>query len=558
MKVDIRWQLLLAVAGFGLVLALLSYQVQSASLCTVRVPASGGTYTEGIVGAPRYLNPLLADENPVDRELTSLIFDGLTRYEDGKLVPALAERWEVSEDGLVVRFFLREDITWHDGQPFSAADVAYTYGLMQDEQFSGGSALRLLWQSVTIRALEEHIVEFELQEPYAGFLDATTRGIMPAHRLEGIMAETLPDSAFNREPVGTGPFLVRPGQEWQQSALLSLTPAPDAWREGTSVGSLVFRFYPTESALLRAFEQGEIQAINSVSPAMLPEVAQLPQARLFSAVAQRYTSMLFNLTDSGSPATRSVDVRRALAHGLDRAMLVDKTLNGQGVLQSGPYLPGSWAYNPDALTIFSSQPISATTTLDAAGWTLAEGDTIRRNGDDAMVLRFLVYDGPTNRALAEAIVEAWTELGVAPQLLFFSDWRDYRRLLRERQFDVALVEVTPPGDPDRYDFWSQEAIVRGQNYAGWNRRRASEALESGRQVWSVEERRPFYDSFLRYYDEDLPELTLFQHVYTYAVNESVEGVEIGRIDNPRDRYLSLTDWILLYRDVTVACKDDQA
>ena len=175
-----------------------------------------------------------------------------------------------------------------------------------------------------------------------------------------------------------------------------------------------------------------------------------------------------------------------------------------------------------------------------------------------MVLRFLVYDGPTNRALAEAIVEAWTELGVAPQLLFFSDWRDYRRLLRERQFDVALVEVTPPGDPDRYDFWSQEAIVRGQNYAGWNRRRASEALESGRQVWSVEERRPFYDSFLRYYDEDLPELTLFQHVYTYAVNESVEGVEIGRIDNPRDRYLSLTDWILLYRDVTVACKDDQA
>ncbi len=390
MKVDLRWQLLLAVAGFGLVLALLSYQVQSAGLCTVRAPASGGAFREGMVGVPRYLNTLLADENPVDRELTSLIFDGLTRYEEGKLVPALAERWEISEDGRVVRFFLRDDLTWHDGRPVLAADVAYTYGLMQDDAFPGDSALRRLWQTVTIRPIDELVIEFELQEAYSGFMDATTRGIMPAHHLEGVTAATLADSAFNREPVGTGPFMVQPGQEWQQSHMLSLTPDPGAWREGTRVGNLVFRFYPTESALLQAFEQGEIQAVNNVSAVMLPEIAQIPQARLFSALSPRYTSLLFNLTDTASPATRSVEVRRALAYALDRSMLVDETLNGQGVLQTGPYLPESWAYNPDALTLYTSQPISATTTLDAAGWTLAEGDTMRRNGDAAMVLRFLV------------------------------------------------------------------------------------------------------------------------------------------------------------------------
>ncbi len=115
MKPDIRWQLLLAVAGFGLILALLSYQVQSAGLCTVRVAASGGAFAEGMVGAPQYINPLLADDNPVDRELSKMIFDGLTRYEEGMLLPALAERWEISEDGRIVRFYLREDVTWHDG-----------------------------------------------------------------------------------------------------------------------------------------------------------------------------------------------------------------------------------------------------------------------------------------------------------------------------------------------------------------------------------------------------------------------------------------------------------
>ncbi len=558
MKPDIRWQLLLAVAGFGLVFALLTFQVQTAGLCSVRVPASGGVFAEGIVGAPQYLNPLLADNNPVDRELSSLIFDGLTRYEKGELVPALAQEWEISEDGLSVLFTLHDDLTWHDGQAVTAADVAFTYGLMQDDAFRANPALRRLWQSVTIRQIDERQIAFDLQEPYAGFLDATTRGILPAHILEGVTAEALLDADFNRQPVGTGPFMVEPGQNWERDRALALTPNPGAWREGSRVANLLFRFYATEDALLDGFEQGEVQAINSVSPSMLPEVAQLPEARLFSAVAPRYTTLLFNLTDGGSPATRSVDVRRALAYGLDRAALVDETLNGQGVLHTGPYLPSSWAYNPASLTLYESRPISATNALEGAGWTLAEGDTLRRNGESAMVLRFLVHDTPTNRELAAVIADKWTALGVAPQMTLFSDWRSYQDALRERDFDVALVAVTPPGDPDLYDFWSQEAIVRGQNYAGWNRRRASEALEDGRRVWPVAERRPFYDAFLRYYNEDLPELALFQHVYTYAVNEVVEGVEIGLIDHPRDRYLTMADWILLYREVTVSCADDQA
>lgn len=558
MKPDIRWQLLLAGAGLGLVLALLTFQVQTAGLCSVRVPASGGVFAEGMVGSPQYLNPLLADNNPLDREITSLVFDGLTRYEDGQLVPALAESWAISEDGRTVTFTLRDDVVWHDGEPFTAADVVLTYSLMQDDDFPGSSSLRRFWQSVTIQHIDKYQVSFELQEPYAGFLAATTRGIMPAHQLEGVSATALSEAALNRQPIGTGPFMVDPGQNWQQERSLSLIPNPGAWREGSRVANLQFRFYADESSLLDAFSQGEIQAINSVSPAMLPAVAQLPQARLFSARAPRYTSLLFNLTDSGSPATRSLEVRQALAYGLDRESLVDKTLNGQGVLQTGPYLSTSWAYNPGLLTLYDSQPISATNGFDAAGWTLLEGETVRRSGDTSMVLRFLVYDTPTNRQLAEKIAGEWETLGVAPQLNIFSDWRSYRQALRDRNFDVALAEITPGGDPDLYDFWSQEAIIDGQNYAGWNRRRASEALEEGRRIWQISERRPYYDSFLRYYNEDLPELTLFQHVYTYAVNEEVEGVEIGRIDHPRDRYLTMADWILLYRDVMVTCVDDQA
>lgn len=122
MRPDIRWQLLLALTGLALVLMLLSYQVQSASLCTVSVPASGGTFVEGVVGRPSTLNPLLSDPYPVDREIDNLIFDGLVRYDErGNVVPALAKEWIVSDDGLTITFTLYEDRVWHDGQPVTTA-----------------------------------------------------------------------------------------------------------------------------------------------------------------------------------------------------------------------------------------------------------------------------------------------------------------------------------------------------------------------------------------------------------------------------------------------------
>ena len=557
MKPNMRWQLLFAVIGLALVLALLSYHVQTESrLCSERFAVSGGTFVEGVLGAPEFINPLLADENPVDRQLSALLFDGLTRYEEGILVPALAESWSVSEDGRSVQFILRDDLFWHDGEPFDAEDVAFTYGLMQDEDFPGDPARQRLWGTVAIRQISPTEIEFELREPYAGFLDATTVGILPEHLLAGVSAAELTGAVFNRSPVGTGPFRMEPGQDWQTEGMIRVTPFEKVWSQTARISDIGFRFYPTEEALVDAFRQGHIQAISDVSPAMLPEVAQIADARLFSSPASRYSSLLFNLGDSGAQAVRDRAVRRSLAYGLDRDKVIDETLNGQGVSHTGPYLPSSWAYDPDTLTLFSSEPISATTGLDEAGWLLPDGLEIREKEEEPLILRFLVFNTPTNRALAEEIEEQWKELGVAPLMSLFSDWKDFRRALTSGNFDVALVDVAPPGDPDLYDFWSQEAIVRGQNYAGWNRRRASEALEEGRRVWLESERAPYYDQFLRYYDEDIPELSLYQHIFTYAVDGSVEGISIGEINDVRDRYTSLASWILAYEDILVVCPQE--
>ena len=570
MSYNLRWQLLLAVVAFGLIASLLSFQTQGEtavsnlpttltdSTCTSQAPAPGGSFAEGMVGAPLYLNPLLSDNQPIDHELVGLIFDGLTRYgENGRLQPALAQSWQIAEDGLTVTFTLRDNATWHDGQPVTANDVAFSYSLMQDEAFTGPADLKTLWQSITINVLDTQTVEFVLSQPYSPFLDATTRGIMPAHQLQDVTAATLANHPFNQTPIGTGPFMVETGQNWRANGRFRLTPNPAYWSPDIYLAALEFRFYPDEVTLATAFANGEIQAINRVTSSNLPTIAANGHTRLFTAPLPRYTALFFNVSDSGSASEReavqSLPVRQALAYALNRDQLVDNALNGQAIPLEGPYLPTSWAYNAPLLTPYSYQPVTATNLLEGDGWTLTAGGNTRQKGEDSLTLRLLVLDNPNHRALAQTLASQWAVHGIQVDLQIANNLNSLRTVLTERSFDIALLEINPPGDPDLYDFWSQEAIIRGQNFSGWNNRHASEALEAARQLWNVAERRPFYDTFLRLYNNDLPALTLFQHVYTYGVSDEVNGVEIGRIDNSRDRYQTFANWHTVTQEVPAAC-----
>lgn len=554
-KPNIRWQLLLAAVCLGLILSLLSFQVQSVGLCTTRTPASGGSLTEGIVGAPRYLNPLLSDPNPVDREIVSLVFDGLTRYdEEGELVGALARDWTISDDGRRVTFALRDNVTWHDGEPFTADDVAYSYGLLQNEAFPASPELQALWQTVTITQTGSLSITFTLPEPYSPFLDATTRGIIPEHILGNVAPGQIAEHSFNRMPVGTGPFMVPAGDDWQRTGRVRLIPNPEFWAEDVRLDNIAMQFYPDLQSVIEAFEAGDLHALNRVPVPAFVEIAKEAEAHLYTSTRPRYTQLLFNLSDNGSPALQQREVRQALAYGLDRGELIDRALNGQGVLLNGPFIPGSWAYNPSALTVYAHQPVSATQLLEQSGWTLADGTQVRQSDGETLALELLLLDDPVQRAVAAVIADQWASLGVDVTLEVVPP-DVYEGALTARSFDLALTEVIAGNEPDLYDFWSQSAIVNGHNYAAWNNRRASEALEQARQTWDFAERRAYYDVFLQMFSAAAPAITLYQHVYTYAVSSDVHNVDIGRIDHPRDRYAHMQDWFLFFRDVAVSCPE---
>jgi peptide/nickel transport system substrate-binding protein len=556
-KIDIRWQLLLAVICLGLVLSLLSYQIQTTGLCTTRIPSTGGRLGVGIVGRPDKINPLLSDSNPVDQELASLIFDGLMRYEDGRLAPALAEGWSASEDGMTVTFELREDVAWHDGQPVTAEDIVFTYGLLQSDEFPAPESIKSVWRSVVISPTGRTTVDFILPQPYGPFLDATTRGLLPAHLLSDVPIADIADHHFNQSPVGTGPFLVSQLVEWQQTGELRLEPDPEHWRRSVQIDTLDYRFYPDTNALATAFSSGDIQAISGIPSDAIREILSLSGVRLFSSPAPRMTQLLFNLRGSASPVVHTPEGRRALVLAIDRPYLIDAALSGQGLPLEGPYIPESWAYDSEAVFSNGFDPGAANTLLDDTGWPRAADSEMRQIDGEGLVVRLIMADEETNSLIAGILSEEWSAIGIETEVTF-TNLDELMSALSAGDFDVALVEVEPQGDPDLYDFWSQEAIINGQNYSGWNNRRASEVLESGRQLYALEDRIPHYLSFLQYFIEDVPAVTLYQHVVTFALSESVQQAEIGRIDHPRERFDTLPDWFMLYREIAVACPEESA
>lgn len=522
--------------------------------CSAEIPIPGGFLIEGVVGAPVYPNPILSDPNPIDRMLVDLLFDGLVRMDArGLPQPALAEGWTVSEDGKALRFTLRSDAMWHDGQPVTSDDILFSYGLLAEANLPNG--VSALWQTVQMTAIDARTVEFVLSEPYAPFLEAVSRGVVPVHLLRGTSAAELTVNTFNNRPIGTGPFLV--ANDWVADGVLRLTPNSAYWGD-VDLDGIEIRFFASDANLATAYLSNEVDALGLISAEAFAELASLPELRLFSSAEAHTTQLFFNI-ETGAMADQRV--RTAVAHSIDRPQLINEVVNGQGLPFNGPYPPNSWAANT-AFPLFPTNTISATTLLNEANWSIDEATGLRQRlaGEtvETLQLTLLTLDTPRQQATA-AMLQAQLALNAIEVELDVQPFDAYLAALSARAFDMAIIDVLPLQDPDLYDFWSQEAIVIGQNYAGWNNRRASESLEIARQLYDPAERFEYYAGFNQAFAEDLPALGLYQAVQSYGLRESVvaagsgSGVIIGRISSPRDRYVTLRDWRVDSAEVAVPC-----
>jgi peptide/nickel transport system substrate-binding protein len=539
----IRWQAILALLGIVLLLSLLSYL--ALTLSTVEVPEVGGRYMEGVAGSPQMINPILSQLNALDRDVAALVFEGLTSIaSDGRVEPTLATSWDVSEDGRVYTFSLRQGVVWQDGAPFTAADVVFTIQALQDPDFQGSPQISELWRTVVVEQLDEFTVRFTLEEPFAPFLSYTSQGLLPAHLLGDVPASDLPHSEFSTEaPIGTGLFRVT--EITARGVLLEANPR--YWGPHPYLSELEFRAYPNQETVLAAFERGEVMGMGQISPEDLSRLARIPGVRLHSAQLAEYVMVLLNLN---RPVFQQVEVRQALLYGLDRQGLINQALGGQGVVAHSPILPGTWASHP-GIRQYGYQPELARQMLEEAGWQDLDGDGIREKDGQSLAFTLLVREAPGWATMAENLAQQWGELGVGVS---------YRTVggglvpnyLRPRSFDAVLISVVPPPDPDPYPLWhSTQTDFDGQNYTGFSDPVADLALEEARAITDNARRAELYRAFQDAFAEELPALLLYHPVYTYAVSGDVRGVQLPPLRDPSDRLDSVYDWYVLTRRVII-------
>ncbi|MBC8263068.1 MAG: peptide ABC transporter substrate-binding protein [Anaerolineales bacterium] len=553
MSKHFRWQVVITLLGIALLGSLLAYL--TFTFVTVIVPGAGGTYVEGLAGDPQYINPILCQYNQVDRDLCSLIFNGLTRLDEkGKVVSDLAEGWELSDDGLAYTFHLRRDVFWHDEVSFSADDVVFTVQAMQDPDYRGASYLAELWRSVEAVKVDSHTVKFILKEPFAPFLHYTTIGILPAHLLADIPAESLPSDPFNRHPIGTGLFKVE--EVNAEHALLEANPL--FYDSKPYLNKIEFRFYLDYESILRAYEQGEVQGISRVLPKDLPEAVEAnSELQLFSARLPGYTLIFLNLEDPELPFFQEKLVRQALLYAIDRQELVDQVLEGQGLVAHSPILPETWAY-ANGIAEYEHSRERAEDLLNEAGWLTSTGEgneSVREKAEVKLAFTLLTDDDPLHVKLAREIARQWEAIGVKATLRTVGSGLVRERLV-PRKFEALLIDLELHGDPDPYPLWhSTQATSEGQNYAGFVNYEADTLLEEARCTDDSGRRAELYRRFQDIFADEVPSLLLYYPIYTYAVDEKVKGVQLGPMGDPSDRFRNVAEWYIVTKRVIVGQAD---
>ena len=330
-------------------------------------PAPGGVYREGIVGQPRFLNPLYSPANNPDQDIVELVFSGLMKYDgQGNIVPDLAQEYQTSEDGKVYHFTLRDNLFWHDHQPLTTDDIAFTIRTIQNPDYK--SPLRAGWLGVEIDKISDREIKFTLDSPYASFLETATTKIIPRHVWKETPALTFPLAVSSTLSfIGSGPYrfesLDLDNQKKVQALNLEFF-SHYYQADRPYISQFVFRFYEDEDALIRGAQHGEIDGFSLTTPELKPDQDDFIAHRLSMP---RYFSIFFNPENSRLLAVNAI--REALQSSLDQEKLIKQAAPYQGHLITSPILPDFYGFEPPT-NGHSYDPEKAGAILDDLGYRL--------------------------------------------------------------------------------------------------------------------------------------------------------------------------------------------
>jgi peptide/nickel transport system substrate-binding protein len=489
-------------------------------------PAYGDTFIDALTGNISGLIPnILTDSSSF--EVGSLIYSGLvTRDKDLNIIGELAESWEFSRDCLDLTFRLRRNVRWHDGRPFTADDVVFTYETMVNPKTP--TAYREDFRAVDkVEAVDPHTLHVRYKRPHAKALQSWGIWILPRHVLESYVREgRLREAPQNRSnPIGTGPYRF---SEWKPGEKVVLVANLDYFEGRPYLSRIVYRIIPSQATI---FLELKAKGIDSAGPGGLTALqfkrqADFPAFRKaynkFQYQDNSYTYLGFNLSD---PRFADRRVRQAFAHAINKRELIDGVRLGLGREATGPYKPGTWAYNPNVRS-YPYDMDKARELLAAAGWRHRNADGILVK--DGQPFTFVLRTNQGNderRKVAEIVQASLKDLGVRVDIQVI-EWASFlKEYIKKKRFEAIILGWGIGLDPDQYEVWhSSKSGPDDLNRIGYANPEADEMLEKGRASCVEAERKKYYDRFQEILADDQPIVFLYFRDALPVVSSRVRGI----------------------------------
>lgn len=519
--------------------------------CSPHERPVSGVLNQACLGNPSMLNPLFCMDSATSM-IVDYIYQGLVRYDENmQLVGQLAEAWDISQDNLEWTFYLRQDVTWHDGQPFTAEDVSFTIDTIAFNHSYIGSKVEDFDQLEKIEVLDDHTIKFSLVEPWALFLASLTQGILPRHIYDPNLAVgadrvSIADMAKhprNWRPIGTGPFIF---DSWADSQYITLKNNPDYYDSGPFIETICFKFFPDISGAISALEQGEVDLVPDIpfSEAQRLEVSLQEDHSFYGYQEMGYKILAFNFRPCAFGLGKDnpwLDrrVRQAIAHALNRQHYVEEALAGKGIVLNSPIPPASWAYSPGDTNEYSYDPEVAKLLLTEAGWRLGI-DGNRYKDNQRLAFQLTVREENTLEiTMAEMIYVDLKALGVEIEL----NAVPWQEMLVDHiyagEFHLLLLGLSISPDPDVLSIFHSAALRDGLNFGAYSNSELDMALELGRQIGAIESRQGFYADVQKILTGDLPYVFLLSQELTLAVNSKVHGLKVSPLGfyKPEEWYI---------------------
>jgi peptide/nickel transport system substrate-binding protein len=481
------------------------------------VPAYGDAIVEGSIGdVSGFLAAVTTDAS--SHEAAGYVFNGLVRYDkDLKLEGELAESWDVSPDGKRITFHLRKGVKWHDGAPLTSDDVMFTYRRMIDPRTptAYGEDFRQV-KRATAPDLRTFVVEYA--RPFAPALASWGMHILPKHLLEKY--PDISKSPLNKKPVGTGPYRF---VEWKTGEKVVFDASPDYFEGKPYISRVITRVIPDQATMFLELKSGGVDVMTLTPPQYVRQTETAEFKKNFNKykyTASGYTYLGFRLSH---PFFKDRRVRQAIAHAADKKALIDGVLLGLGQEATGPYKPGTWAYNPNVRK-YPHDPLRAKALLAEAGWKEKDGALVK----DGQPFEFTVLTNAGNEARAKTAAILQQNLaGVGIRMKIRTvEWAAFiNEFIDKRKFDAVILgwNITP--DPDQFDIWhSSKTGPKELNHVGFANPEVDRLLDEGRSTFDLEKRKKAYFRIQEILAEEQPYVFLYVPEALPVVHNRFRGI----------------------------------